>query len=158
MPELFGRDEHGAEFKLTNLRGKLVLLFFGYASCPDVCPWTLSLLKAALDQVENAKDVRVVFVTVDPERDSEEIMNKYVNEFGFPDQFIGVRPTSLEAVTKDFRLMVERVALTGTVAGGYYAINHTSTILLIDRRGNLATRFWPGADPKSIASALRVRL
>jgi protein SCO1/2 len=72
----------GNRFRLSDERGKVVMLFFGYTSCPDVCPTTMAELKQALEKVgEKADQVQVIYVTVDPERDTPERVQEYVNHF-----------------------------------------------------------------------------
>src|SRR4030095_8503476 len=89
---------NGHRFRLSEMRGKAVLLFFGYTSCPDVCPTTLAELKQALEKLgqEKAQQVEVLFVTVDPERDTPERVQEYVNHFN-PD-FIGLSGSESELV------------------------------------------------------------
>ena len=79
----------GTNFRLSEMRGKIVALFFGYTSCPDVCPTTMAELKQALDKVgPQADQVQVLFVTVDPQRDTPEKVQEYVNHFN--SDFIGL--------------------------------------------------------------------
>src|SRR5512139_3882949 len=79
----------GQEFRLSDYRGKVVLLFFGYTNCPDVCPTTMANLKQAVEQLgADGKNVRVVFVTVDPARDTPAAVQKFVSAFS--PSFIGL--------------------------------------------------------------------
>jgi len=130
----------GSSFRLSEMRGKIVLLFFGYTSCPDICPTTLAELNQALEKLdsEDAKQVQVLFVTVDPERDTPARMQEYVNHFN-PD-FIGLSgtETELEKVWSDYG--VYREVVDGTSALGYL-VNHTARITLIDRNGNVRLSF-----------------
>ena len=86
-------DENGQPFKLSDLRGKWILLAYGYTHCPDVCPLTLSRLRDVKKTVDpNGDHVQVVFVTIDPERDTPDIMQKYVGHFDqlFAQKFKGL--------------------------------------------------------------------
>ena len=130
----------GSRFRLNDMRGKAVLLFFGYTSCPDVCPTTLAELKQALDELdeEKSRQVQVVFVTVDPERDTPELVQEYVNHFN-PD-FIGLSGSESELVQVWQKYGVFREIVDGTSAAGYI-VNHTARVTLIDQDGNMRVSF-----------------
>jgi len=98
-------DENGQPFQLSDLRGKWILLAYGYTHCPDVCPLTLSHLRDVKKTVDsNGDEVQVVFVTIDPERDTPDIMQKYVGHFdkAFPQKFKGLSgaPEEIAAVLR----------------------------------------------------------
>ena len=122
------------------MRGKAILLFFGYTSCPDVCPTTLAELKQALDELDEEKyrQVQVVFVTVDPERDTPERVQEYVNHFN-PD-FIGLSGSEIELAQIWQKYGVFREIVDGTSAAGYI-VNHTARVTLIDQDGNMRVSF-----------------
>jgi protein SCO1/2 len=122
------------------MRGKAVLLFFGYTSCPDVCPTTLAELKQALERLgqEKAQQVQVVFVTVDPERDTPERVQEYVDHFN--PNFIGLSGSESELVPVWQKYGVFREIVDGTSAAGYI-VNHTARVTLIDQYGNLRVSF-----------------
>lgn len=135
-PEIQLTRDNGTSFRLSEMRGHVVLLFFGYTSCPDVCPTTMAELKQALEKLDeaDAKQVQVLFVTVDPERDTPERVQEYVGRFN-PD-FIGLSGTETELAEVwngygVFREIVERTSAAG------YLVNHTARVTLIDREGNL---------------------
>lgn len=131
---------NGSRFQLSELQGKTVLLFFGYTSCPDVCPTTLAELKQALENLggENAQQVRVVFVTVDPERDTPERVQEYVNHFN--SDFIGLSGTVSELVPVWQKYGVFREIVDGNSTAGYI-VNHTARVTLIDSEGNMRVSF-----------------
>jgi protein SCO1 len=130
----------GAPFQLEDLQGNLVLLFFGYTSCPDVCPTTMAELKTALDRIgpEKAGQVKVVFVTVDPQRDTPERIQEYANHFS--DGFIGLsgQESTLAKVWNDYG--VYRQVAEGSPATGYL-VDHTARITLIDQKGSLRSSY-----------------
>ena len=130
----------GSSFRLSEMRGKVVLLFFGYTSCPDICPATLAELNQTLGELngEDAKQVQVLFVTVDPERDTPARMQEYVDYFNV--DFIGLSGTEaeLQKVWSDYG--VYREVVEGTSAAGYL-VDHTARVTLIDRNGNLRLSF-----------------
>jgi len=130
----------GSNFQLSSMRGNLVLLFFGYTSCPDVCPTTLAELNQALEKIgeDQAGRVRVIFVTVDPDRDTPERIQAYVDHFN-PD-FIGLSgtETDLAKVWNDYGVFREIV--DGQSASGYI-VDHTARVTMIDGDGNLRVSF-----------------
>ena len=131
---------NGSRFRLSEMRGKAVLLFFGYTSCPDVCPTTLAELKQALEKLgeEKAKQVQILFVTVDPERDTPERMQEYVDHFN--PNFIGLSGTEGELAKVWQNYGVFREIVDGTSAAGYI-VNHTARVTLIDQEGNMRVSF-----------------
>jgi protein SCO1/2 len=125
----------GQPFRLSDQRGKIVLLFFGYTSCPDVCPTTLAELKLVMDELGDAADsVRVVFITVDPDRDTPEKIQKYVEHFN--PAFLGLTGSmdELQVVWDDYG--VYRSVNPSASALGYI-VDHTARVTLIDGDGNL---------------------
>jgi len=130
----------GTRFRLSEMRGDIVLIFFGYTSCPDVCPTTLAELNQALDQLgaEEADQIRIVFVTVDPARDTLERVQEYVDHFN--PNFIGLSGTeiALAEVWNDYGVFREIVD-GGSAAG--YLVDHTARVNLVDGRGNLRVSF-----------------
>jgi len=129
-------DQHGERFQLDQLRGKVVLLFFGYTYCPDICPTELASIAAVFDALEErALQVQGLFVTVDPERDTPEVLNNYVRYFH--EDLIGLTGTAAE---------IERVALQYRVRyskheldDGNYTIDHSAQLYVIDREGTLTS-------------------
>ncbi|RJP48541.1 MAG: SCO family protein [Anaerolineaceae bacterium] len=139
-------------FSLSAARGKLVLLFFGYTSCPDVCPTTLAELRQASENLgDDARNIQVVMVTADPERDTPEKMKAYVAHFD--PNFIGVSGNlaDLEAIWEELGVFVEKED-TGSAAG--YLVSHTSSVYVLDRNGNLILMFPYGTSAVDIASDL----
>ena len=129
----------GTEFRLSDLRGNVVMLFFGYTSCPDVCPTTMAELKQALEKIgDKADQVKVVYVTVDPKRDTAERVQEYVDHFN-PD-FIGLSGSESELAKVWNQYGVFREIVDGTSAAGYL-VNHTARVTIIDQQGNLRVSF-----------------
>ena len=128
------RGSDGAELRLSHHRGKVVLLAFGYTSCTEVCPITQTVLAAARKKLGPAADqLQVVYVTVDPKRDTVERMNFYMK--AFDPSFVGGTgtPAELAAVRANYGISVSKEM---PFPGGY-ALNHSSYIYLIDRHGAL---------------------
>jgi protein SCO1/2 len=129
----------GGSFRLSQMRGQVVLLFFGYTSCPDICPTTLAELNQAMGKLgADADKVQVVFVSVDPARDTPERVQEYVNHFN--PGFIGLSGSEAElaGVWRDYGVFREIVE--GTSALGYI-VNHTARVTLIDGNGNMRISF-----------------
>jgi protein SCO1 len=138
-PEIELTRSDGERFRLSERRGEVVALFFGYTSCPDICPTTMAELNQALEKLgDQADEVQVLFVTVDPQRDTPARVQEYVNHFN-PD-FIGLSGSEAELakVWNDFGVFREIVE--GTSAAGYL-VNHTARVTLIDQQGNLRISF-----------------
>jgi protein SCO1/2 len=141
-------DDHGNTFRMSDQRGKVVLLYFGFVNCPDECPLTLAHIKLALESLgAEAQDVKVVLVSTDPVRDTPQAMSDYLNNFN-PD-FIGIpgNPDDLEKIYKDYGVVV--------LDGGE---THSSYTYVIDRKGNLRLTFVPDSEPEDIAHDLNVVL
>lgn len=147
----------GSRFRLSEMRGDIVLLFFGYTSCPDVCPATLAELRQALSELkeQDAERVKVVFVTVDPERDTPERVQEYVDRFN--PAFIGLSgtPTELEKIWAEYG--VYREVVDGQSAAGYI-VNHTARVSMIDAQGNLRVSFSFDTPVEDIVHDLKLML
>lgn len=139
---------------LTGLRGRLVVLYFGYTLCPDVCPTSLGFLAAALRSLkpEEQAQVQGIFISVDPERDKLDHLKTY-SAFFHP-SLIGVTgsPQELRQVADRYGVAYSRVA---SDSGLGYLIDHSADLYLIDRQGQLRTTIPHGTPPGEIAEALR---
>ncbi len=147
----------GEPISLTDFEGKIVLLYFGYTTCPDVCPATLNDVAAALNMLgDQAKNVQFLWITVDPERDSPEKMEDYVKHF-HPD-FLGLTPRSEEetfAVATQYGIFYEK-HYYGSEAG--YLMDHTATITLVDQNGSVRVIYPFGTLPEDLAADLEYQL
>jgi protein SCO1/2 len=152
---LTGTD--GQPFSLTALRGRTVLLFFGYTACPDVCPTTLGRLAGAYRELEKeglADRVTTVFVSVDPARDTPEKIGQYLSYFAVPAVGATGKAEEVAAVAKSYAASFERVA-TDSAAG--YLINHSTYVYLIDPVGKVRHLFRH-EDPPQVIADLTARL
>lgn len=139
MPELsfeLQRAASGKKVTADAFDGQVVALFFGYTHCPDYCPQTMSKYAAALDGIDDsiADDMRILFITVDPERDSPERLARYVGGFG--DRFVGLwgeRPT-LREVTKRYRTTFSHEKPDSK---GNYEVSHGTASFVFDRSGEI---------------------
>jgi protein SCO1/2 len=149
-------DAQGETFELGKSNSKVTLLFFGYMYCPDVCPTTLAELKLAMDMLkDNADKVQVVFVSVDPGRDTSEEMQKYVERFN-PD-FIGLSGTEEELKPIWDSYGIFRETVEGTSATNYI-VNHTARVILIDEDGNMRLSYGFQTPPEDIAHDIKLLL
>ena len=140
-------DHTGKPRTLQDFKGKVVVLFFGYTQCPDVCPTTMSEMAAVMKELgPAAKDVQVLFVTLDPERDTRELLAAYVP--AFHPSFIGLYgdKEATARTAKEFKLFYAKVP--GTEPGSY-TVDHTAGSYVFDRDGKLRlfVRHGQGAGP-----------
>ncbi len=146
-------DHHHEAFTLDRITGRWTLLFFGYTHCPDVCPVTLSVLKNAValmgESGHDAEPPQVVFVSVDPARDSLDHMAAYVSHFN-PD-FLGVSGGD-EALTAFARQLGVLYIRAEPDADGNYLVDHTAAVFLMDPRGHLVALFHA---PQSVQALAR---
>lgn len=128
-------DHNGKSRKLADFRGKVVVMFFGYTHCPDVCPTTLAEMKQVMQILgKDALRLQVLFVTVDPTRDTPELLSRYVPSFH--PAFLGLYGdiAATEKVAKDFKIAFRTVP--GKSANGY-TVDHSAASLVFDPQGNL---------------------
>jgi protein SCO1/2 len=145
LPDADGRMRSLAEFK-----GKLVALFFGYTQCPDVCPTTMTELAEAKKLLGPQGDkLQVVFVTVDPERDTPQVLKGYMGNFD--PTFIALRPTpeQLAAIAKDFKVYYKKVEGNTPTS---YTMDHSAATYVYDTKGQLRLYARYGAGPQAYAS------
>jgi len=148
-------NQDGQPFALHDVRGRAVLLFFGYTSCPDMCPMTMSRIVSALDRLgSEASQVVTLFVSVDPKRDTPAVLKEYVGSFSTP--LIGLTGTEeqIAEVTSSYKASFELME-TGSPN---YLVNHTTAIFLIDKHGELRKFFAYNEEPATLAAALKAVL
>jgi protein SCO1/2 len=148
--------QNGQSVSLKDFRGKIVLLYFGYTTCPDVCPTTLADLHQARTALgKQADEVQVLMVTVDPERDTQQVMADYMNHFD--SSFIGLigTPEQVAEVATYYGIYYEKEE--GNSALGYL-MNHTATVMAIDKDGYLRLVFPFGTAAKDITADLEYLL
>ncbi|GFE83359.1 electron transporter SenC [Steroidobacter agaridevorans] len=153
-PELSLEASSGGKLSLANYRGKVILMGFGFTSCPEVCPTTLATLAQARKRLgPQADQLQVVYVTVDPERDSAERMRAYLG--GFDPSFVGGTgtPAQLAAVRNNYGVMAERKSL-----GNSYTVAHSSSVYLIDQKGLLRGMMPYGRLPDDFVHDVRALL
>lgn len=142
----------GKRVRLQDYRGRVVLLFFGYTYCPDVCPASLYTLKVAMDDLGQAADqVQAIMITVDAERDSPEHLQQYVHYFH--PQFLGLGGTTdeIEKAARQYHVYHEKGK---SLPGGGYVVNHSAYLYLLDKQGKVRALFGAGAKPGDVADSV----
>lgn len=136
----------GGHLRLSDLQGQVVLLFFGFTSCPDVCPTTLADAKNVLEGLgDEAEQATFLFITVDPERDTADRLGAYVA--GFHPRIVGLTGDmeDLAAVWEAYGIFVEKEPL-----GDSYTVTHTARVFLVDSEGNLRASYSFGTPYREI--------
>lgn len=152
-PEEFQLASAAGDVQLSDFRGKLVVMYFGYTSCPDFCPATLSKLAQVRDRLgDDAEDVQVLMITVDPERDDADRLAQFVT--AFDESFVGLTGSEeqLRSVAENFGIGFQKQP--GSAATGYL-VDHTITLVVLDQDGR--SRLYLGYEltPEQIESDLR---
>lgn len=145
-------DHNNNPFELRQFQGKLVLLFFGYTYCPDICPTELANLAAVLNGLDGqAERVQGLFVTLDPTRDTPEVLHNYVRYFD--ERLIGLTGSEAEVaqVASQYRVNYRRHAK----ADGSYSIDHSANLYLIDSQGVLSAVVPYGLPPTHVLDMVR---
>lgn len=153
-PDFALTNEQGETVHLSDYQEEIVLLYFGYTFCPDVCPTTLSeLSKAQRELDDGGEKIQVVMVTVDPERDTPQKLAEYVGHF-HPD-FVGLSGTKeeIDAAGEGYGIYYEKHE--GSEATGYL-VDHTARVYVVDPRGNYQLSFSYGTPVEDIVHDLRL--
>lgn len=146
-------DHHGKPARLADFRGKAVVMFFGYIQCPDVCPTTMLTLRDAIAMLgDDANRVQVLFVTVDPGRDTPALLADYVP--AFHPSFLGLYAdqAGTMALAKEFKVFYARQP--GPTPGSY-SVDHTASSYVFDPKGKLRLLLRYGETPANIAADLK---
>ncbi|MDC1311833.1 SCO family protein [Burkholderiales bacterium] len=155
----FARDfeltsHHGERVSLSDFEGKVVILFFGFMRCPDICPTTLTELNGLMNTLgTDAKSVQVLFVTVDPERDNIESLGPYMQVFN--PSFLGLwgSKDELEAVAKEFKIIYQKVAGSNP---DNYSVDHSAGTYVFDKNGKVRLFVPYGSDADKLLSDVRL--
>jgi cytochrome oxidase Cu insertion factor (SCO1/SenC/PrrC family) len=146
-------DQDGQRVTEKDFLGKYMLVFFGYTYCPDVCPTELQVMTAALDMMgADAEKIQPVFISVDPERDTPEVVKAYVENFGPRLKGLTGSPDDIAKAAKVFRVFY---AKTGNTGGEDYLMDHSSIIYLMGTRGEFVKHFTYTTDAQKLAAELK---
>jgi protein SCO1/2 len=149
-------DQMGRTTTEQDFRGKLTLLYFGYVFCPDACPTALQNMADAVDQLGPAGDEVVpLFITVDPARDTVEVLKDYAEAFHPRLRALTGTPEQIAAAAKAYRVYFKKAEES---APGEYLMDHSSIIFLLGRDGRYLTHFTHFAPPEQMAEEIKKRL
>lgn len=146
-------DQSGKDVTDRDFRGRHMLVFFGFTHCPDICPAELQVMSAALDQLgDEAHKVVPVFITLDPERDTQAAIADYVKHFG--SNFVGLTgsPEAVAAAAKAYRVAYAKVEEQGAADG--YTVDHSALVYLMGTDGEYVTHFPFGTSADKMAETL----
>ncbi|HEY3146663.1 MAG TPA: SCO family protein [Dongiaceae bacterium] len=149
-------DQNGNQVTEQTYKGKLMLVYFGFTFCPDACPTALGIMSAAIDKLDVAADrVVPIFITVDPDRDTPQVMKDYVSNFN--PRLVGLTgtPEQIAKAAKAYRVFYQKAP--GTTPGEYL-MDHTTLMYLMDGEGKYVTHFGPDATPEQMADEIRKHL
>ncbi|MGV1015089.1 MAG: SCO family protein, partial [Methyloceanibacter sp.] len=148
--------ENGKTVTDRDFRGRHMLVFFGFTHCPDICPAELQVMAASLDGLgDKAKDVVPIFITLDPERDTPEIVTGYVKNFG--PAFVGLTgsPQAIADAAKAYRVAYAKFTPEGAENAGTYSIDHTALVYLMGPDGEFITHIPYGTPAAKMTETLR---
>lgn len=159
-----GVEAYGGDFMLEapwgqsglpDYRGKLVLAYFGFASCPDVCPTTLGVMKAAMAELDEAEQaqVRGLFISIDPERDTPKKVEEYAQYFHPNFHGLSGQPENVAHVARQYGALYRKVETPDSSMG--YTMDHSSVIYVVDQQGVLKAKLQHGATPAEVAAKIR---
>jgi protein SCO1/2 len=146
------RDQHGRPFTNQTLQGRWTFLSFGYTNCPDICPTTLAMLTSMGRQIDasgNSAEYQIAFVSVDPERDTQQRLAEYIDFFN--PEFLGVRgdDSELQRLTRPLGILYVKVTTENSAMG--YVMDHSASIILVDPQGRYHALFSSPHDPDDMA-------
>lgn len=150
-------DQDGRTRSDSEFRGKIMVVEFGYTFCPDVCPLGLQLIADVLDDLgPDADSVQSIFITVDPARDTPEMLGPYVDHFSPSILGLSGPEKDIAAVAKSYRVYYKLAA--DHLTNPNYSVDHSAIIYLMDRNGKFIGHFTHDTPPEQVAAAIRSRL
>lgn len=153
LPDFELNATTGQPFRLSDVKGDIALVYFGYTYCPDVCPLTMADVRQAINGLEQGRDrVHVIFVSVDPERDTPEVLSRYLA--AFDPSFIGLTDNfeKVKEVMKPYGAFAEKETAAGSVAG--YLVSHSARLYLVNADQNLLLMYPFGFEAEDLRSDL----
>jgi protein SCO1/2 len=148
--------ENGKTVTDRDFRGRHMLVFFGFTHCPDICPAELQVMAASLEGLgDKAKEIVPIFITLDPERDTPEIVADYVKNFGA--DFVGLTgsPQAIAKAAKSYRVAYSKFVPDGAKEGENYSIDHSALVYLMGPDGEFVTHFTYGTPAAQMTETLR---
>ena len=160
LSEQFGSDfslidENGKPFSNEDVKGSVAVVYFGFATCPDVCPMALGTLSAALNELDEGEreKLRPLFITVDPERDTPEVIKTYLSSFH--ENIVGLTGSAeaVDQARQSFKVFAKKEPLKESALD--YTMNHTSLYYVVDRKGAPVLALRDTLTPQQLAEMLR---
>ena len=149
-------NQHGKRASLSDFRGKVVLLYFGFTFCPDVCPTDLLAIAQTIKSLgERGNQVQPIFVTLDPARDTRALLRDYVAAFNPRIVALTGSEDEIRRVATGYKVFYEKVTPPGSTT---YSISHAAFTFLLDRHGKYVLFFPPGTPPERMAVMVREQL
>ena len=146
------------DISLSDFKGKVVMMYFGYMSCPDVCPTALLVMGSSMNMLtqQQAEQVQGIFISLDPDRDSPVAINQYAR--GFNESFIGLtgRKTVIDQVARQYKVVYKKTPLKNSSIG--YVVDHTSITYLVDQDGVLQYSLPHNSTAEKITESIRALL
>lgn len=158
--DVVGTDYTGETFRLSDHRGELSIIFFGYTFCPDVCPLTLANMSQMYNVLEEespelVEDLNLIFISVDPERDTPERIAQYVPLFNPNFYGLYIPAEELAPIKSAYGIYAEKNTEVAGKTAAEYLVDHTSGVYVVDRNGNLRALFKHDTDPNLIAADVK---
>ncbi|MGB7914488.1 MAG: SCO family protein [Rhodomicrobium sp.] len=149
-------DTDGKRVTDRDFRGKLMLVFFGYAHCPDVCPTELQTMSAVMDKLgPEAGKVAPIFISVDPKRDTPEALSSYMKNFDSRIAGLTGNQNEISDVAKAYRVYYRKA---GDGGGGDYTVDHSAFVYLMDGEGKYLTHFSFNTTPESMLAVIKKKI
>ena len=149
-------DFNGRPRTLADFKGKVVVMYFGYTQCPDICPASMQVVAQAMDDLgDKARDVQFLFVTVDPQRDTPQILKAYVTHFNPSFLALTGTPQQIDETAKAFKVYYKKVP--GKTPGSY-TMDHTAGFYVFDQQGNIRLFEREGVSAKDLAQDINALL
>ncbi len=149
-------DQNGQSVHESDFRGRIMLVFFGFTHCPDICPVTVAALSKAMELLGSQADgVAPIFITVDPERDTPAVMKDYLSNFD--KHMIGLTgtPEEIKRVTEAYKVYFAKAPLPAEGNGADYGVDHSAFIYMMGKDGKFIRLFQNNADAAEIAGAVK---
>jgi protein SCO1/2 len=157
LPDFELAATNGQPFQLSEVKGDIALIYFGYTHCPDVCPLTMGTVKEALVSLEQGRErVHVIFISVDPERDTPEALSRYMAAFG--PEFVGLSDdfAKVEEVMQSYGAFAEKE--TGSTSAAGYLVSHPARLYLVNPQGELLLTYSFGFTAEDLQGDLEYLL
>lgn len=150
-------DQNGVVQSNETFRGRWLLVFFGFTNCPDVCPMGLATIAQVMDDLgKDGGAIQPLFITIDPERDTQAVLSNYIPQFGPRILGLSGSPEQIERTAQNFKIYYQKIE-EGAAPDGY-TMGHTSSFLLFDREGEFVRVFDYDSDPAQIVADLQDRI